>query len=165
MSTIGLLVYKLQLFKRSYFCQFSKQYKNLNLVCWYSIAFWLDKYYLILLRRKQWLRSGTLTLNAVLQTQMQMMLNAQVDQIRQLSPKKSKSSTNSFWPIKNWSYIRGVEDIRRQCIHHFKWTFVNEKAVLKVGAVFAHSWSKTTACRWFRVLFATLSIQQKRFFV
>ena len=34
---------------------------------------------------------------------------------------------------------RGVEDIRRQCIHHFAWTFVNEKAVFKVGVVFAYS--------------------------
>ena len=39
---------------------------------------------------------------------------------------------------------RKVEDIRRQCIHHFLWTFVNEKAVFKVGAAFAHSQSKTT---------------------
>ena len=38
---------------------------------------------------------------------------------------------------------RGVEDIRRQCIHHFAWIFVNEKAVFKVGAAFAHSRSKT----------------------
>ena len=37
---------------------------------------------------------------------------------------------------------RGVEDIRRQCIHHFAWSFVNEKAVFKVVATFAHSLSK-----------------------
>ena len=38
---------------------------------------------------------------------------------------------------------RGVEDIKRQCIHHFAWTFVNEKAMFKVGATFAHSQLKT----------------------
>ena len=43
-------------------------------------------------------------------------------------------------------------------------TFVNEKAVFKVSAAFAHRWSKTTTCRWFRVLFATVSMQQKGVF-
>ena len=44
------------------------------------------------------------------------------------------------------------------------WTFVNEEAVFKVGAIFAHSQSKTTI-RWqFRVLFVTVSTQQKGVF-
>ena len=30
-------------------------------------------------------------------------------------------------------------NISRQCIHYFAWTFVNEKAVLKVDAAFTHS--------------------------
>ena len=30
-----------------------------------------------------------------------------------------------------------------------------------MGAIFAHSWSKTTTHRWFRALFATVSVQQK----
>ena len=58
---------------------------------------------------------------------------------------------------------RGVEDMRRQCIHHFAWTFFNEKAVFKVGAMFANSQSKATMYRWFRALFATVSMQQKMF--
>ena len=60
---------------------------------------------------------------------------------------------------------REVEDIRRQCIHHFTWTFVNEKAVFKVDAAFAHSQLKTTTHQWFRALFATASTQQKGVFV
>ena len=55
-----------------------------------------------LFRRKQRLRGGMLTLNAVVKTQT--MLNAQVTHIRQLSRKTQKDSTNSFWPIVNWSY-------------------------------------------------------------
>ena len=57
-----------------------------------------------LLRRKQRLRGGMLILNAVVQTQM--MRNAQVAQIWQLSRKTAKNSTNSFWPIVNWSCVR-----------------------------------------------------------
>ena len=41
---------------------------------------------------------------------------------------------------------------------------VDEKSVFKVGAVFAHSRSKTTMCQQFRVLFATVSTQQKGVF-
>ena len=51
----------------------------------------------ILLRRKQWLKGAMLTLNAVIQTQM--ILNAQVAQIRQLSRKththKKKAQTKN----------------------------------------------------------------------
>ena len=39
--------------------------------------------------------------------------------------------------------ITGVEDNRRQCIHHFAWTFVNGKAVFKVGPTLAHGRSKS----------------------
>ena len=117
-----------------------------------------------LLRRKQWLRGGMLTLNAVVQAQM--MLNAQVTQIQQLSWKTTKNSKliladhklKLLWDSKQ------VEDIRRQCIHHFAWTFVNEKAVFKMDAMFAHSRSKTTMHPWFRALFATVSMQQKGVF-
>ena len=45
-----------------------------------------------LLRWKQWLKGGMLTLNAVVQTQM--MLNAQVAQFLQLSQKTPKNATN-----------------------------------------------------------------------
>ena len=55
----------------------------------------------ILLHWKQWLRSAMLTLNVVVQTQM--ILNARVTQIRQLSWKTWNNSMNSFWPIINWS--------------------------------------------------------------
>ena len=41
--------------------------------------------------------------------------------------------------------------------------YVNEKAVFKVGAMFVHSWLKTT-CWWFRALFVTVSKQQKGVF-
>ena len=58
---------------------------------------------------------------------------------------------------------REVEDIRRQCIYYFAWILVKEKAVFKVGVVFAHSQSKTTRRR-FRALFATVSTQQKGVF-
>ena len=47
-----------------------------------------------LLRRKQWLRGEMLTLNAVVQTQM--MLTAQVAQIRQLSQKRQKTPQTRF---------------------------------------------------------------------
>ena len=99
--------------------------------------------------------------------QMQMILNVQVGQIRQLSRKTPKTSTNSFWLIVNWSCIdsRRVDDIRRQYIYIFAWKFVNEKAVFQVGAMFAHSQSKTTTHRWFRVLFATVSMQKRSFCV
>ena len=56
------------------------------------------------LHRKQWLRDGMPTLNVVVQTQM--MLNAQIAQIQQLSQKTPKISTNLFWPIINWSCMR-----------------------------------------------------------
>ena len=56
------------------------------------------------------------------------------------------------------------KDIRKQCIHPFAWTFINKKAVFNVGAVFAHSQSKTTMRWWFRTLFATVSMQQKGVF-
>ena len=36
-------------------------------------------------------------------------------------------------------------------IYHFAWTFVNKNAVFKVGAVFAHSLSKTTTRQQFSV--------------
>ena len=50
--------------------------------------------------RKQQLSSGTSTLNAAVQTQM--ILNAQVAQIRHLPRKtQKKTSTNLFWPIVN----------------------------------------------------------------
>ena len=57
-----------------------------------------------------------------------------------------------------------VEDIKRQRIHHFEWTFVNVKAVFKVGAAFAHCRFKTTTRRRFRALFATVSTQEKKLF-
>ena len=57
-----------------------------------------------LLRQKQRLRSGMLTLNAVVQTQM--MLNAQATQIRQLSQKTPQNYANSFLPIVNWIITR-----------------------------------------------------------
>ena len=41
---------------------------------------------------------------------------------------------------------------------------MNEKAVFKVGTVLAHSQSKTTIRRQFKVLFATVSMQQKGVF-
>ena len=79
LSPIRLLVYKLQLFKWSYSCKFLKQWKNLNFVCWESIAFWWEKILFkqsndlisviwTLLHWKQWLRVGLLTLNTVMQT-------------------------------------------------------------------------------------------------
>ena len=88
-----------------------------------------------------------LTLNVIVQTQM--MLNAQVIQIRQLFQKTPKPPQTRFGQVTievAWD-SREVEDIRRQCIHHFAWIFVSEKAVFKVCAVFAHSRSKTTT-RW-----------------
>ena len=49
---------------------------------------------------------------------------------------------------------RGVKDIRRQCIHHFAWTFVSEKAVFKVGAAFAQLIKNnnvlTIVCNYFK---------------
>ena len=64
----------------------------------------------------------------------------------------------------NYTTGTSVEDIRRQCIHHFAWTFVNEKAVFKEGAAFVHSRSKPTTRRRFRAFFAIVSMQQKRGF-
>ena len=98
-----------------------------------------------------------LTLNAVAHSQM--MLNATVAQIQQLSrktPKRKKIQIRfgQSWIKVTWDNTR-VEDNKRLCIHHFAWTVVDEKAVFKVGAVFAHSWSRITMHRWFRVLFAT----------
>ena len=61
---------------------------------------------------KQQLRGGMLTLNMVVQTQM--MLNTQVTQIRQLSRKTPKNSTNSFWLIVNWSCMRYQRSCRYQ---------------------------------------------------
>ena len=66
-----IISYELHLFKWRYCCKFSKQWKNLNVMCWKSIAFWwrentvqakqwLDKCYS---DSKQWLRAGMLTLN------------------------------------------------------------------------------------------------------
>ena len=52
-----------------------------------------------LLRQKRLLRGGMLTLNAFLQTQV--ILNAQLTQIRQLSRETPQNFTNSFWPIVN----------------------------------------------------------------
>ena len=117
-----------------------------------------------LLHQKQWLRSGIPTLNMVVQTQM--MLNIQVTQIQQLSQKTPKNSTNLFWLIVNWSCVRWQRSwgYLKQSIHHLASIFVNEKVVFKVGAAFAHSWSKTTMPRWFRALFATVSTQQKGVF-
>ena len=70
------------------------------------------------------------------------MLNAQVIQIQQLSWKHKKKTTQTcfgqLWIEVAWD-SRGVEDIRRQCLHHFAWTFVNEKTVFKVDATFAQS--------------------------
>ena len=57
-------------------------------------------------------------------------------------------------------HSRGAKNIRRQYIHHFAWTFVNEKAVFKVDATLAYSQSKM--CWQFRALFATVSMLQKR---
>ena len=48
-----------------------------------------------------------------------MMMNAQVTQIRQLSRISPKSSTNSFCPIVNWSYVEEQRSWRRECIQHF----------------------------------------------
>ena len=45
-----------------------------------------------------------------------------------------------------------------------EFTILHEKAVFKVGAVFAHSQPKTTMCQQFRALFATVSTQQKGVF-
>ena len=66
--------------------------------------------------------------------------------------------------VLNPKMILVIENIRCQCIRHFAWTFVNEKAVFKAGAVFAHSQSKTTTHWQFRMLFATVSMQQKGVF-
>ena len=116
-----------------------------------------------LFRRKQRLRGGTLILNPVVQKQM--MLNALVIQIQHLSRKTATPHTFfGRWLIEVAWDSRGAEDIRRQCIHHIAWIFVNEKAVFKVGAAFAHSRSKTTMRQRFRALFATVSMQQKRIF-
>ena len=85
-----------------------------------------------LLHWKQWLRDGMLTLNTVIQAQM--MLNTQVAQIWQLSCKIPK---NFPWICFGQTQIevvwdsRGVKDIRKQCIHHFAWTFAMRKLCLK----------------------------------
>ena len=100
-----------------------------------------------LFHQKQWLRGSMLTLNAVVQ--IQMIVNTQVN------TKKLHKLVLADHKLKGKWYNWGV-DIRRKCIDYFAWTFVNEKAVFKVGAAFAHIRSKTTKCWWLRVLFATV---------
>ena len=115
LSPIGLLVYKLQLFKWSYCCNFQNNGKIWILCVDKALLSdkkntdqakeWLDKCYLdSALLEKKWLRGGKLTLNMVVQTQM--MLNTQITQIQQLSWKTPKNFTNSSWLIINWSWVR-----------------------------------------------------------
>ena len=59
---------------------------------------------------------------------------------------------------------RGIEDIRRQCIHQFAWTFFKRKLCSK-WMQHLLSRSKTTMHWWFSVLFATVSMQRKGVFV
>ena len=100
-SPIRLLVYKLRLFKWRYCCKFSKQWKNLNFMCWWNIAFWWEKILFkqsndlisviqILLRWKQQLRGGMLILNAVVQTQIT------VNTSKQKSSKATKDANISW---------------------------------------------------------------------
>ena len=79
---------------------------------------------------KQWLRGGMLTLNTVVRAQM--MLNAQVVQIWK-TPKKFYKLALVNLKLKLREIAEVFEDIRRLCIHHFSWTFVNAKSVFKVG--------------------------------
>ena len=106
-----------------------------------------------LLRRKQCLSSYILILNAL------------VHKFSSCSVKHQKTPQTGFgrsWIEFLWD-SRGVEEIRRQCIHYFASTFVNEKAVFKVDAAFAHSRSKTTTRRLFRAYFVTFSTIRKWF--
>ena len=114
-------------------------------------------------QRKQRLSGGTQTLNAAVHTQM--MMNAQVAQIWQLSRKTPKKSQKSFWPIVNWSCVRYQRSWRyKKAVYSPFWTFVIEEAVFKVGAMFALSLSKTTKRRRFRAFFETVSTQPKGVF-
>ena len=105
-----------------------------------------------------------LTLNAVMQTQM--MLNTQVTQIQQLSWKTLKNSKLILADrkLKLREIAEELKISEGNVFTIFAWTFVNEKTVLKVGATFSHSQLKTTTHRWFRVLFVTVSMQQKGVF-
>ena len=99
-----------------------------------------------------------LTLTAVVQTQRCWTLRLPKSAVVR---KTLKKPANLFWLMVNWDN-RGVEDIRRPCIHHFAWWFVHKKAVFKVGAAFAHSRSKTT-CRWSRALLLVFQSNKKEF--
>ena len=110
-----------------------------------------------LFRRKHRLRGGMPTFNAVLQTQM--ILNAQVAQIRQLSQKKNVG----------WGRDLGLK--LREIVEELKISeggvFTNlfeHLSMFKVGATFALSRSKTTTRRRFRALFVTVSTEQKGVF-
>ena len=168
LSPIGLLVYKLV--KWSYCCKCSKLWKNLNFVlikhCFligrgilFKQSNGLISVIWTLFHRKQWLRGGMLTLNAVIQTQM--LLNAQATQIWQLSqktPKKLHKLVLANHILKLHEIAEELKISESSIFTIFTWTFVKEKAVFKVGTVFAHSWSKTTRQRS-RVLLATVSMQ------
>ena len=82
------LVYELQLFK--WMEKILSKQSNDFISVIYTLLHW-----------EQRLRGAMLTLNMVVQ--IQMMLNAQVTQIQQLSRKTPKNSINSLWPIINWS--------------------------------------------------------------
>ena len=170
LSPIRLLVFKLLLFKWSYCRKFSKQWK-----------IWILRVDKALLsdgkntvQEKQWLykcySDSALSETMVKRCYADLKHGHTDTNYAETSgnPKSviipentQKNAQNSFWSISNWCCMtsREDEDIRKQCILHFAWTFVDEKAVFIMGATFAHNRSKTTTHRRFRALFAIISTQ------
>ena len=111
LSSIGLLVYKLQQFKWSYCCKFSNNGKT-----WISCV---DKALLSdgeknTVQEKQWLHKCYSDSDPLETTVKKWYADFKcgctgtndADQIRHLFPKTQKNSTNSFWPIVSWSCVR-----------------------------------------------------------
>ena len=122
LSPIGILVYKLQLFLWSYGCKFSKQCKNLNFMfikhCFLrgkntvQAKQFLNKCYLdsVLWETmvKRWyadFKSGCTDTNVA---ECSGYPNSAVVQ------ENTKNSTNSLWPIMNWSCMRYLRIWRYQ---------------------------------------------------
>ena len=167
LSPIGLLVYKLQWFKWSYCCKFSKQWKKSEFCVLIKHCFLIGK---DTVQAKQQL-DKSYSDSAPSETMVKRWHGHTDTNDAECSghsnsavvPENTKKLHKLLLANCKLKLQEIAEDLK--CIHHFAWTFVHKKAVFKVGAVFSHSRSKTTVHQRFRASFATVSTQQKGVFV
>ena len=165
LSPIGLLVYK---------SQFSKQWKNLNFMCWKHCFLmeknsdqtkqWLDKSYSNSAPSettvKRWYADFKRSCTDTNDTEHSAHPNSAV--VLE-NTKKLYKMVNRKLKLREIAEELKISEGSAFTILHEHLSMRKLWVLLKVGTAFAHSWTKTT-CWQFKVLFAIVLMQQKRVF-